>query len=107
MNTRKPAASRRPAPTARTAVATRAERPAPAVEPAAVKALRRVMARKAQGRAGIQAVVCAPGEGQAQVLGAQPAGAGRIYEVLAPTAQPRHLSTDDIEALVRQMVAGK
>ena len=44
---------------------------------------------------------------KAVVLGQVKAGSGKMYQVLAPTLAPQHLSLHDIELAIEMMVAAR
>ena len=48
-----------------------------------------------------------PAAKKAVVLGQVKTRGGKMYQVLAPAAAPRHLSMDDIERAVELMVASR
>jgi hypothetical protein len=49
---------------------------------------------------------CPPAR-KAVVLGQVKAGSGKMYQVLAPTLAPQHLSLHDIELAIEMMVAAR
>jgi hypothetical protein len=57
-------------------------------------------------QAAVQAAVKAAAR-KAVVLGRMSARGGKVYQVLAPVAAPRHLSDDDIERAVAAMLAAR